>query len=94
MVLALKYDANSRTCLIVVIFIFQSLLAPLAALTLLWNMLFSTVLLKEELGKRDIAATFTIFFGTVLSVVFAKHSDPDYDVEILKALWFEPRMTA
>jgi hypothetical protein len=55
-------------------------------------MLFSTFLLKEELGKSDVAATVTIFFGTVLSVMFANHSEKDYDVATLKALWFEPRM--
>ena len=49
----------------------QSLLAPLAALTLIWNLFLARQYLGEEFGSIELKATAMIFLGTVLVVIFA-----------------------
>ncbi|OQS02391.1 hypothetical protein THRCLA_05234 [Thraustotheca clavata] len=65
----------------------QSLLAPLAALTLVWNMLLAPCFNKERLTRKDIWATLVIFVGATLAVVFASHNSPSYTLDDLKLLY-------
>ncbi|OQS01629.1 hypothetical protein ACHHYP_00533 [Achlya hypogyna] len=65
----------------------QSLLAPLAALTLVWNMLLAPCFNKERLTRKDIWATLVIFVGATLAVVFASHNSPSYTLDDLKVLY-------
>ncbi|EQC34099.1 hypothetical protein SDRG_08308 [Saprolegnia diclina VS20] len=65
----------------------QSLLAPLAALTLVWNMLLAPCFNKERLSRKDIWATLIIFLGATLAVVFASHNSPSYTLDDLKLLY-------
>ncbi|GBG29549.1 NIPA-like protein 2 [Hondaea fermentalgiana] len=65
-----------------------SLLAPLAALSLVWNMVSTPLILREEKPARDqIIATMIIFAGCILAVVFSNHSSPTYTLEDLKNLY-------
>ncbi|ETW01045.1 hypothetical protein H310_06676 [Aphanomyces invadans] len=65
----------------------QSLLAPLAALTLVWNMMLAPCFNKERLSRKDIWATLIIFLGATLAVVFANHNSPSYTLDDLKHLY-------
>jgi drug/metabolite transporter (DMT)-like permease len=53
----------------------QSLVAPLGSLTLVSNVIFAPLLLKETVSRLDLAATATIIAGSVIAVSFASHSD-------------------
>ncbi|KAJ0405361.1 hypothetical protein ATCC90586_004498 [Pythium insidiosum] len=68
----------------------QSLLAPLAALTLVWNMMLAPCFNKEKLSKKDIVATLIIFAGATIAVVFASHSSPSYNLSMLMHLYKDP----
>ncbi|GLD96797.1 hypothetical protein PINS_up005480 [Pythium insidiosum] len=68
----------------------QSLLAPLAALTLVWNMMLAPCFNKEKLSKKDIVATLIIFAGATIAVVFASHSSPSYNLSMLLHLYKDP----
>ncbi len=70
----------------------QSLLAPLGALSLVWNLFMASYLLNEKYGRTDILAVALIFCGTALTVVFASHVEREFTLEQLKALYHEERM--
>lgn len=61
----------------------QSLIAPLGALTMVSNVVFAPLLLKEKITKRDIAATMTILAGSIIAVAFGSHSDIIYSFDEL-----------
>jgi uncharacterized membrane protein YphA (DoxX/SURF4 family) len=56
----------------------QSIVAPLGSIALVANVLFAHFWLHEVVGKREIVGTLLIIIGSVLSVVFGNHSDPQY----------------
>ncbi|KAG7383876.1 NIPA-like protein 3 [Phytophthora pseudosyringae] len=68
----------------------QSLLAPLAALTLVWNMMLAPCFNKEKLSKKDIVSTLIIFVGATIAVVFASHTSPSYNLDMLMQLYRDP----
>lgn len=70
----------------------QSLLAPLAALSLVWNLGMAWYLLGEKYTQKDLYATITIFVGTGLSVSNAPHNEVEYNMQDLLKLWGEDRM--
>lgn len=72
----------------------QTLLAPLAALSLVWNMFIAPIFHKEKVTKQNIIATVIIFFGVTLTVIFAGHSTPSYELEDLIHLYQQPVMYA
>ncbi|KAL3668147.1 hypothetical protein V7S43_007010 [Phytophthora oleae] len=72
----------------------QTLLAPLAALSLVWNMLIAPIFHKEKVTKQNMLATAIIFFGVTLTVIFAGHSTPSYELEDLIRLYQQPAMYA
>ncbi|KAK1939349.1 putative magnesium transporter NIPA8 [Phytophthora citrophthora] len=72
----------------------QTLLAPLAALSLVWNMLIAPIFHKEKVTKQNMVATAIIFFGVTLTVIFAGHSTPSYELEDLIRLYQQPAMYA
>ncbi len=61
----------------------QSLLAPLATTTLVFNVAMANVLSKERPTFTNILATATILAGTVLVVVFGDRCAPTYHSEAL-----------
>mmetsp|Transcript_17271 Transcript_17271/g.30436 ORF Transcript_17271/g.30436 Transcript_17271/m.30436 type:complete len:362 (-) Transcript_17271:176-1261(-) len=71
----------------------QSLLAPLGALSLVWNLFMASYLLDEKYTRVDVLAVGLIVCGTAITVVFASHTEIDYSLEQLKALYHETRMT-
>lgn len=70
----------------------QSLLAPLAALSLVFNLGVSHHLLKESYGRNDVVAVSLIFVGTATAVIFSSHEEREYPLETLRALYHQPRM--
>lgn len=70
----------------------QTLLAPLAALSLVWNMFIAPIFHKEKVTKSNIVATVIIFTGVTITVIFAGHSTPSYELEDLIRLYGEPVM--
>lgn len=70
----------------------QSLLAPLAALALVWNLGMASYLLGEQYSKKDVYAAITIFIGTGICVSNAPHDEMEYDLESLIELWETNRM--
>mmetsp|Transcript_4747 Transcript_4747/g.5867 ORF Transcript_4747/g.5867 Transcript_4747/m.5867 type:complete len:363 (+) Transcript_4747:96-1184(+) len=70
----------------------QSLLAPLAALSLVWNLGMASYLHGESYSKYDLYATFLIFLGTGVSISYASHEEKDYALSELMELWRQPRM--
>ena len=51
----------------------QTLLAPLAALTLVWNMFIAPIFHKEKITRQNIIATIIIFVGVTITVIYAGH---------------------
>ncbi|KAF0683504.1 Aste57867_24456 [Aphanomyces stellatus] len=72
----------------------QTLLAPLAALSLVWNMFIAPFFHKEKVTRRNLVATAIIFVGVTITVIFAGHSTPTYDLEDLILLYQTPVMYA
>ncbi|KAJ0406689.1 hypothetical protein ATCC90586_008106 [Pythium insidiosum] len=72
----------------------QTLLAPLAALSLVWNMFIAPIFHKETVTRENIIATVIIFVGVTLTVIFAGHSTPEYELDDLIRLYKQPAMYA
>lgn len=72
----------------------QTLLAPLAALSLVWNMLIAPIFHKEKVTRENLLATAIIFIGVTLTVIFAGHNTPTYELEDLIRLYQQPAMYA
>jgi hypothetical protein len=59
----------------------QSLIAPLGSLTLVSNIIFAPVLLKERVSwVPDVVATVVIAIGSGVAVAFGEHSNRVYEV--------------
>lgn len=68
----------------------QSIVAPIGAATLVFNVFFAHVWLKEKLScKRDIVGTVCIISGSTLAVIFGDHTEALYTVEDLRSFYFE-----
>ena len=70
----------------------QSLLAPLAALSLVYNLGMASYMLGEKYTRQDLYATLTIFLGTGISVSNAPHEEIEYNLQDLLELWNKDRM--
>lgn len=70
----------------------QSLIAPLAALSLLFNIGMASYLLGEKYCRTDLYATAIIFFGTAVTITNASHKEIDYSFQDLRELWLKDRM--
>lgn len=70
----------------------QSLLAPLAALSLVWNLFVSNTVLGEEYDRTDVMACAFIFVGTGLAVIFSNHHEREYTLDTLRDLYHKSRM--
>jgi len=69
-----------------------SLLAPLAALSLVWNLGVSSHVLHEEYDRNDVMAVLLIFIGTGITVLYSSHEEQAYSLDDLMTLYTEPRM--
>lgn len=72
----------------------QTLLAPLAALSLVWNMMIAPFFHNEKVTKQSVIATVIIFIGVILTVIFAGHSTPEYELQDLIDLYQQHAMYA
>jgi len=70
----------------------QSLIAPLASLSLVWNLFIASAVLGEQWTTQDAQAVVIIVVGTAMAVCFASHDDKDYSVEDLIGLFHEVRV--
>ena len=61
----------------------QSIVAPIGATTLVFNIFFAHFWLKEALSKKDIVGTVFIVVGSVMSVSFGDHDEKTYTMPIL-----------
>lgn len=61
----------------------QSIIAPLGSLTLVANVFFAPLLLKEKISRPDLFGTALIVVGSGISVAFASHEDTTYRVDDL-----------
>ena len=72
----------------------QSLIAPLGALTLVFNIVFAPLLLREPCRRRDCLAIGVIVAGSALAVLNASHRDVFHSVPKLMALFARPVFVA
>lgn len=72
----------------------QSLLAPLAALSLVWNLLLAPRFHNEKITRANCLSTIVICLGVTSTVVFASHASPSYGLSTLIALYRKPAMIA
>jgi hypothetical protein len=68
----------------------QTLLAPLSALSLVWNLVAAPMYNGETVTKRNLVATGIIFMGVISVVVFSAHATPSYTLKDLINLWKQP----
>ena len=69
----------------------QSLLTPLGAMVLVYNMIIASFY-GEKVGRVEMVATGVISVGTLLCIVFADHYTPSYSFSDILALWYTSRM--
>ena len=69
----------------------QSLLTPLGAMVLVYNMAIARFY-GEVVGRVEIIATGIISVGTILCIVFADHYTPSYSFSDILSLWYTPHM--
>jgi hypothetical protein len=69
----------------------QSLLTPLGAMVLVYNMIIARFY-GEAVGRVEILATGVITVGTLLCIVFADHYSPSYSFSDILDLWYTNRM--
>lgn len=69
----------------------QTFLAPLAALSLVWNMMLAPRFHRaERVTRRNIVATGVITFGVTSTVIFSAHATPTYQLDDLMFLADQP----
>lgn len=72
----------------------QTAIAVLGSLTLVANLLFAPIVVKETVTASDVRYTCLILAGTAMSVTLASHREPVRQVEELFALFLAPRFIA
>lgn len=65
----------------------SSLLAPMAAVTLVFNTIMSFLVLHEKISKLDIVSIIIIVVGAVLAIVFGSRDETDHDLDGLIELY-------
>lgn len=65
----------------------QSVVAPLGSVTLVANLFFASMWLKEKLSRRDIVSTTLIILGSVVTVAFGDHTSVDYTMSDITRLF-------
>jgi len=69
----------------------QSLLAPLGSLSLGWNVILAPIFHREEkVTKTTVVATAVIYVGTIISILYAASSNPNYNLQKIKELAKNP----
>lgn len=69
----------------------QSLIAPLAGLTLVFNILITPCFLKEEITTNDMLATVVIIIGNAVAVAFSNHEETVYTFsELVEMSVYQP----
>lgn len=70
----------------------QSLLAPLAALSMVWNLFIASYMHDERYTAADLKAVALIVCGTGFTVLVGSHEEREFTLDQLMALYREPRM--
>ena len=66
------------------------LLSSSSSLSIIFNTIFSVIILKEKVHKSDFAAGFLICFGSILFLMLAKNENKKFSEEELFALYKRP----
>ena len=69
-----------------------SMLAPLASLVLVHNVILAPCLLKEKLDKKGLLATAVIICGSLLATIYAPHKTPLLSADYFYARWTSVEM--
>lgn len=64
-------------------FVDQAVVAPLGSLTLVSNVFFAPLLLKEKVNRKQLYCTALIIAGSILAVAFAPHSNNSPDIQLM-----------
>ena len=64
-----------------------SLLAPMASMVLVWNVLTSPCLVGEQLTKRGLVGTLVIISGSICATIFSQHDTPSYTLADFGERW-------
>jgi len=81
---------NASLNLAAMAFAAASLLSPFSAVAIVWNSFLSPCWLGESFTRRDVYGTALIVLGCLMSGIFAPHSDEQYLLAELLALFREP----
>ncbi|CEO95256.1 Magnesium transporter [Plasmodiophora brassicae] len=65
----------------------QSIVAPVGSSTLVANLVFAIIWLKESINRNDIAGTALILTGSIIAVVFGNHEELLYTLDEILALY-------
>jgi drug/metabolite transporter (DMT)-like permease len=65
----------------------QILVTPLTSMSLVWNLIFASIIQKEKISVMDGVWTAVIIAGCVLTVVFASHENTSYSADQLFAFY-------
>ncbi|GIQ81039.1 magnesium transporter NIPA [Kipferlia bialata] len=71
-----------------------TVLAPLGSISLVSNVIFATLLLRERFGFLDALAVAVVATGAVMAVLAGSHEDVPYGVEQILALMARPQFLA
>ena len=69
-----------------------SLLAPMASMVLVWNVVTSPCLVGEQLTKRGLVGTVIIISGSICATIFSQHDTPSYSLEDFGERWSSPEV--
>jgi drug/metabolite transporter (DMT)-like permease len=72
-------------------FVDQAVVAPLGSLTLVSNVFFAPLLLKEKVNRKQLYCTFLIVAGSCLAVAFAPHESTSPDIQAMFDNFARPR---
>lgn len=67
----------------------QSVISPMYSFNLIWNLLFSKLILKELIVKTDIFGVILIIIGCTISALYGSHINVEFDIILLKKLYFD-----
>lgn len=72
----------------------QSLIAPLAGVTLIFTVIVGPCMLGETISRRELLVCGVICIGVTLTTVFGPKDEPEIDMELLIYLWSRTNMIA
>ena len=69
-----------------------SLLAPMASMVLVWNVVTAPCLVGEKVTKRGLLGTAVIITGSICATIFSQHDTPNYSLDDFAQRWSSPEV--